>query len=210
MMSYVELKKKQREYGEEIQQAIEIRYPDLKLLYHGTSVTNAKSLKDGVLERVPNYELADQLCSQFNTSLEKVKTDPSTEGFFSDFVFANSSGKSRENEIYTATRVHLAGSYASRGPEWKYHLLIYFGCKELGIPFNVTNYIESVEKWVSTQVEQPAIVVFDATNYPNFPEENEFMRHFSEGETLVLDYPLPQTVEFLEFFEWNFPKGASA
>ena len=79
----------------------------------------------------------------------------------------------------------------------------------MGIPFNVTNHIEPIEKWVSTHLEQPAVVVFDATNYPNFPEVDGFIAQFSEGETLVLDYPLPQTVKFLEFFEWNFPKGVS-
>jgi hypothetical protein len=207
-MNFIELRNQQRKYGDQIQQLVETRYPGLKLLYHGTNLANAESIKQGASNRVPNYELASQICSRFSTSLETVMNDPHTEGFFSDFVFANLSGKSRENEIYTATRVHLAGSYAGRGPEWKYHLLIYFACKELGIPFNVTNHIEEVEKWISEHVEQPAVVVFDATDLPIFPIEDEFMSQFSEGETIVLDYPLPQTVKFLEFFEWNFPKGA--
>jgi hypothetical protein len=208
-MNYFELRKKQKRYGEQIQQSIETQYSGLKLLYHGTSLANAQSIKEGVLNRVPNYELASQICRRFNTSLEKVMKDPCTEGFFSDFVFANFSGKSRENEIYTATRVHLAGSYAGRGPEWKYHLLIYFACKELGFPFNVTTHIEEVEKWISEHIEQPVVVVFDATDLPSFPIEDEFMRQFSEGETIVLDYPLPQSVRFLDFFEWNFPKGVA-
>jgi hypothetical protein len=79
----------------------------------------------------------------------------------------------------------------------------------LGLPFNVTTHIEEVEKWISEHIEQPVVVVFDATDLPSFPIEDEFMRQFSEGKTIVLDYPLPQSVRFLDFFEWNFPKGVA-
>jgi len=41
-------------------------------LYHGTNLANAESIKQGALNRVPNYELARQICSRFNTSLETV------------------------------------------------------------------------------------------------------------------------------------------
>ena len=203
-MNYFEKQQEQKQYARVIQQEIEIRYPEFKLLYHGTSLSNAKSIQLGEVNRIPNGVLAEQLCESFNSSLDQVISDPQTGGFFENFVFAGTSGKSRENEIYTATSVNLAGSYASRGPEWRYHLLIYFACKELGIEFNVTNHIDEVEAWISNHAEQPAVVVLDASRFEKFPVEDEVLKRISEGSTCILSYPLPASIRVLEYFGWNF------
>jgi len=196
----------EKAFAEAIQREVESRYPNFQLLYHGTSLSNALSIANGFQNRVPNIELARELCKSFLTSLDQVISDPDTGGFFRDFVFSDLPGRSRESEFYAATRVQLAGRYSSRGPEWKYHLLIYFACKSLGINFNVSSHIQQVENWIAEQLEQAVIVVLDASDFPNFPTEDDFMKKISDGNTVTLTYPIPETVKYLEHFEWDYRK----
>lgn len=206
-MNFLDRNKEIKQNLNPIQSELEKKYQTSRLLYHGTTRSNANWMLNEPNNRISNWNLANQLCLEFGIPLAQVISDPETHEFFKSFVFSDQSGMSREREIYTATRLSLAGQYALRGPEWKYHLLIYFACKDLGLKFNVTNHIDEVENWILKFREQPAIVVIDASKYDKYPEEDEFMKNHSEGSTCILTYPLPDSVSVLEYFEWNFKFG---
>lgn len=185
------------------QARLEKKYEGLKLLYHGTSLFNAQSMATSLAKRPANTRLAEELCSSFNSTLAEVVVDKSSHGFFDQFVFANSPAQSRDKEIYTSTGFVLAANYASRGPEWRYHLLMYFASKALNTSFNPMAHNEEIETWIKRYSEPAAIVILDASNYPKYPEINEFIKKLSKGDTVRIPYPLPDTVRVIEFIQWG-------
>ena len=187
-----------------IEQArFEKKYEGLKLLYHGTSLLNAQSMASNLANRPSNIALAEELCNSFNTKLSEVVADEGSYGFFDQFVFADSAAQSRDTEIYTSTGFELAASYASRGPEWRYHLLMYFASKALNTSFNPMAHNEEVETWIKRYAEPAAVVILDATDYPEYPVVNEIIQKFSKGDTVRIPYPLPDSVKVIDFIEWG-------
>lgn len=198
-------RKEEYELASKTQENLEKKYKGMKLLFHGTSIQNAESMMKNIAKRVSNLEQAESLCQTFGTSLDQVRQDPGSYDFFTSFVFGKFEDKNRDGELYTATRFYRAADYAYRGPEWKYHLLIYFACKNLGIEFNFIHHIPELEDWISQYRDQPAVVVLDATNYSKYPEEDDFAKKYTLGHTAVLDFPIPAEIEVLEVLEWNRP-----
>jgi hypothetical protein len=186
-----------------LQARFEKKYEGLKLLYHGTSMSNAQSMASNSANRPSNIGLAEELCNSFNTKLSEVVADESSHGFFDQFVFADSAAQSREKEIYTSTGFELAANYASRGPEWRYHLLMYFASKALDTSFNPMAHNQEIETWIKTYAEPAAVVILDASHYPQYPVVDEIIRKFSKGDTVRIPYPLPNTVKVIEFTEWG-------
>jgi len=184
------------------QEKIQAKYPNMKLLFHGTNLENAQSMRENLNSRVSNTELAKDLCSRFSATLEEVISDPHNYGFFEDFVFADTAAQSREKFIYTTTSLELAASYASRGPEWRYHLLMHFASKELGLPFSPLSHHQEVEDWISAYAQTPGIVILDASKYPEYPVRSEISRKLNVSDTVVLSYPFPEAITVLESFEW--------
>ena len=182
------------------QERVERKFPNMSLLYHGTDIKNAQSLMMNLHNRVSNLQLAQNLCASFKTTLNDVTSDPENYGFFEDFVFADNSSQSREKHLYTTNSLELATSYASRGPEWRYHLLMYFASKELGLSFNPMSHQAAVEEWISKYRETPAIVVFDASLFPDYPKRVESPGSFSRRDTVILSYPLPDSISVLDYF----------
>lgn len=207
MISLYITEERKQEYllARKTQEKLETKYPGMKLLYHGTSMSNAKLMAKNITQRVSNVEQAEMLCNTFGTTLGDVRKDPATYDFFTSFVFGEVGDRNRDGQLYTATRFYRAADYAYRGPEWKYHLLIYFACKDLEIEFNVGKHIPEVEDWVSRFREQPSVVVLNATNYSKYPEEDDFAKNYTLGHTAVLDFPIPAEIEVLEVVEWNRP-----
>ena len=194
----------ERENQSKIEQArFEKKYEGLKLLYHGTSLLNAQSMASNLANRPSNIALAEELCNSFNTKLSEVVADEGSYGFFDQFVFADSAAQSRDTEIYTSTGFELAASYASRGPEWRYHLLMYFASKALNTSFNPMAHNEEVETWIKRYAEPAAVVILDATDYPEYPVVNEIIQKFSKGDTVRIPYPLPDSVKVIDFIEWG-------
>ena len=194
----------ERENQSKIEQArFEKKYEGLKLLYHGTSLLNAQSMASNLANRPSNIALAEELCNSFNTKLSEVVADEDSYGFFDQFVFADSAAQSRDTEIYTSTGFELAASYASRGPEWRYHLLMYFASKALNTSFNPMAHNEEVETWIKRYAEPAAVVILDATDYPEYPVVNEIIQKFSKGDTVRIPYPLPDSVKVIDFIEWG-------
>ena len=194
----------ERENQSKIEQArFEKKYEGLKLLYHGTSLLNAQSMASNLANRPSNIALAEELCNSFNTKLSEVVADEDSYGFFDQFVFADSAAQSRDTEIYTSTGFELAANYASRGPEWRYHLLMYFASKALNTSFNPMAHNEEVETWIKRYAEPAAVVILDATDYPEYPVVNEIIQKFSKGDTVRIPYPLPDSVKVIDFIEWG-------
>ena len=194
----------ERENQGKIEQArFEKKYEGLKLLYHGTSLLNAQSMASNLANRPSNIALAEELCNSFNTKLSEVVADEDSYGFFDQFVFADSAAQSRDTEIYTSTGFELAANYASRGPEWRYHLLMYFASKALNTSFNPMAHNEEVETWIKRYAEPAAVVILDATDYPEYPVVNEIIQKFSKGDTVRIPYPLPDSVKVIDFIEWG-------
>ncbi len=183
------------------QKKIQERYPTSKLLFHGTNLENAQSMTKNLNSRVSNTKLAKDLCSRFSATLEEVLSDPHNYGFFEDFVFTDTAAQSRENFIYTTTSLELAARYASRGPEWRYHLLMHFASKELGLPFSPLSHHQEVEDWISSYVQTPGIVVLDASTYPRYPVQNELSKKMNVADTVLIPYPFPEEISVLEYFE---------
>ena len=193
-----------KENHSKIQQArLEKKYKGLKLLYHGTTLLNAQSMASNSTNRPSNIGLAEELCNSFNTKLSEVVADDSTYGFFDQFVFADSAAQSRDKEIYTSTGFELAASYASRGPEWRYHLLMYFASKALKTSFNPMAHNEEIETWIRRYAEPAAVVILDASDYPKYPVIDEFFGQYSKGDTVRIPYPLPDSVKVIDFIEWG-------
>ena len=176
----------------------------MKLLFHGTNLENAQSMAIDLNNRISNTELAQNLCEKFSTTLEEVLSDPHNYGFFEEFVFADTAAQSREKFIYTTTSLELAVSYASRGPEWRYHLLMHFASKDLGLSFNPMSNHEEVEQWISAYAQTPGIVLLDASKYPEYPVRSEMSRRMNVADTVVLPYPFPEEITVIESFEWQF------
>ena len=191
-----------KERSDAIQTEIQAKHPGKNLLFHGTSKSNATSIMSGIENRVPNKDLAEIVCAGFNTTLAEVFKDEGNYGHFEYFVFAQHDGKGRDTTMYTSTGLDQARIYAEIGPEWLDHLLRYFACKDLEIACNFTHYDQRIEDWISKHKESPAIVIFDATNWPGYVSVDPMMKSASSGSPVVLSYPIPTEIVPLEIFEW--------
>jgi len=58
-----------------LQAEIEARHVGKNLLFHGTSKSNAISIMNGMHNRVPKSQLAEELCNKFDTTLASVLKD---------------------------------------------------------------------------------------------------------------------------------------
>lgn len=186
-----------------LQAEIEARHVGKNLLFHGTSKSNAISIMNGMHNRVPNSQLAEELCNKFDTTLANVFKDEGNYGHFEYFVFAEHNGKSRDTKMYTSTGLDQARIYAEIGPEWLDHLLRYFACKDLEIECNFTHFDQQIEDWISLYKETPAIVILDATGWPGYVAADPMMKLVSSGSPVVLEFPIPSEIIPLEYFDWT-------
>jgi hypothetical protein len=193
---------KNKKRSDFIQSEIQAKYPNMKLLFHGTSKSNAISILNLTEIRKSNRDLAEEVCLNFNTTLADVFKDEANYGHFENFVFAEHQGKSRDSTIYTSTGLDQARIYAEIGPEWLDHLLRYFACKHLNIECNFTSFDQRIEDWISKYKESPAIVIFDATKWEDYVAEDPILKPFSSGSAVVLSYPIPTEIVPLEFIDW--------
>ena len=168
--------------------------PEGDFYYHGTTRKNANSILSGQKSKTILELMADE-CDLYGVDFEDLVNNQDLWPFFSKYII----NSDRDDVLYVTDKFPKAQSYATRAPEWRWHLTKWIDHPD---EFNLFSVPSRFPEWYFNRHKDDAPVVLVIRDPNKIPTSKDpFWEKFDTGGEFKLPFPLSPEIEIVHVVE---------